>query len=186
MTIIDFDENVENKIIENESPLLNKDTWVVLYYAEWCGHCKTFTPTWDELANKCKDKMNFAKIEQSNFNKKELGYNPGENIEGYPTIYLRKNGKDVEQYSGERSLEALEKYIDSNVSDKKKGSLSRKGSRGSLSRRGSRGSLSRRGSRGSLSRRGSRGSLSRRGSRGSRRGSRGSRRGSRGSRGSRS
>jgi thioredoxin-like negative regulator of GroEL len=142
MTIIDFDENVENKIIENESPLLNKDTWVVLYYAEWCGHCTTFKPTWDELANKCKDKMNFAKIEQSNFNKKELGYNPSENIEGYPTIYLRKNGKDVEQYSGERSLEALEQYIDSNVSsDKKKkspGSPSPRGSRRGSRRRGSR------------------------------------------------
>jgi thioredoxin-like negative regulator of GroEL len=159
MTVIDFDENVENKIIENESPLLNNDTWFVLYYAEWCGHCKNFTPKWDELANKCKDKMNFAKIEQSIFNKKELGYNPSENIDGYPTIYLRKNGKDVEQYSGERSLEALEKYIDSNVSsDKKKKSPAsrRRGSRrrGSASRRrGSRrrGSASRR--RGSASRR---------------------------------
>jgi thiol-disulfide isomerase/thioredoxin len=165
MTVIDFNENVETKIIANESPLLNTDTWFVLYYAEWCGHCKNIKPIWKELENKCKDKMNFAKIEQSNFNKKELGYKPGEYIDGYPTIYLRKNGKDVTQYSGERSLEALEKYIDSNVSDKKKGSLSRKGSRGSLSRRGSRGSLSRRGSRGSLSRRGSRGSRSRRGSR---------------------
>jgi len=155
MTIIDFDENVENKIIENESPLLNKDTWVVLYYAEWCGHCTTFKPTWDELANKCKDKMNFAKIEQSNFNKKELGYNPGENIEGYPTIYLRKNGKDVDQYSGERSLEALEQYVDSNVSsDKKKKSPSR--SRSASLRRGrGRGRGSRRRDRGSA-RRGSR------------------------------
>jgi len=129
MTVLDFNENVETKTIASESPLLNKNKWLVLYHAEWCGHCKTFTPTWDELANKCKNKMNFAKIEQSNFNKKELGYNPSENIEGYPTIYLRKNGKDVKQYTGERSLEALNKFVNANVPLKKKKGT-RKGRRG--------------------------------------------------------
>ena len=37
-------------------------TWMVWYYAEWCGHCKNMEEDWDKLVSK-KININFVKIE---------------------------------------------------------------------------------------------------------------------------
>ena len=36
----------------NLSKLLNDGNWMVLYYAEWCGHCKTMKPEWKQVVDK--------------------------------------------------------------------------------------------------------------------------------------
>lgn len=38
--------NFEDIVINDEKDVL------VEYYAEWCGHCKAFAPTYEKIANK--------------------------------------------------------------------------------------------------------------------------------------
>jgi thiol-disulfide isomerase/thioredoxin len=75
-----------------------------LYYANWCGHCKTFKPIWfNEIKPifaqrniKCyeyNDELNADKIEAAG-------------IDGFPTIILTRNGIRT-QYNGPRTSNAI-------------------------------------------------------------------------------
>ena len=40
---------------------------MVLYYADWCGHCQTMKPEWQKVVNKMKNKnnVNVAEVESN-------------------------------------------------------------------------------------------------------------------------
>lgn len=80
---------------------------VTLFYADWCGHCVQFKPTWNEL-KKVFDKSNI-KYEEYEDSKDEdiIAEN---NIGGYPTIMIEnENGKY--EYSGGRDADSLLREI---------------------------------------------------------------------------
>ena len=64
---------------------------IVLYHAEWCGHCKDFMPEWHKFTAVMKNKPEVncmtAEVESSN-----LGLIPEAGVEGFPTIRYYKAG----------------------------------------------------------------------------------------------
>ena len=34
------------------SSMLKSGNWMILYYADWCGHCKTMKPEWEKATSK--------------------------------------------------------------------------------------------------------------------------------------
>lgn len=75
---------------------------VVLFYADWCGHCKKLKPVWDKAAEQVnKEEKRMLKVncdgdvDVSNYD-----------IKGYPTILIFEDGEHKE-YNGERTLEDL-------------------------------------------------------------------------------
>jgi hypothetical protein len=58
---------------------------IVLYYADWCGHCVRFKPEWakfkSEMARKHPNLCTVAEVEQSH-----LSNVPAAQVQGYPTI----------------------------------------------------------------------------------------------------
>jgi thiol-disulfide isomerase/thioredoxin len=79
-----------------------------LYYADWCGHCQTFKPVWEELKDKFDDIGVTYKEYESSKNKLEVDK---ANINGFPTIIMSKDKVDY-KYEGGRSpnliIETLE------------------------------------------------------------------------------
>jgi len=87
----------------------------VMFYAPWCGHCKTAKPEFDNLKN-MKDLRN-SNGEQV----KCLLINAEENkdlatkydIKGFPTIKLIK-GNLITEYNGARTTESMANFIKNN------------------------------------------------------------------------
>ncbi|KAF7241724.1 hypothetical protein EG68_10239 [Paragonimus skrjabini miyazakii] len=94
-----------NEVTQDES----KAVFVELY-APWCGHCQQLAPIWTQLGETYKDKDDIiiAKMDAT-ANEAE-----GLRVNSFPTLkYYPKGSKTAIDYSGERTLEALKKFVDS-------------------------------------------------------------------------
>lgn len=77
-----------------------------MYYATWCGHCKVCKPEFKKLMDKKPDNVTLEMINEAT--NKELIEQ--EEIEGYPTLILYKDGKKI-NYEGERTLAGFEAFL---------------------------------------------------------------------------
>jgi len=96
----------------NLSNLLKDGDWMVLYYAEWCGHCQTMKPEWNKVVNKMKNNnnLNIAEIESNHID--NLINKP--TIQGFPTIKMYNNGKEIANFEDERVADKMEKFAMTN------------------------------------------------------------------------
>ncbi|XP_006624866.1 protein disulfide-isomerase [Apis dorsata] len=87
-----------------------KKNVLVEFYAPWCGHCKQLAPIYEALGEKYKDSENLviAKMDATANELKDV------KVSSYPTITLyKKETNEAVEYNGERTLEGLSKFIES-------------------------------------------------------------------------
>lgn len=87
---------------------------VVIWKAEWCGHCKDAKPEFDKLLNMSpitlKDGSKVTvKVLDADKDKSELSQFE---VKGFPTVLIMNNGKSSE-YPGPRSSEKIIEYLNS-------------------------------------------------------------------------
>jgi thioredoxin len=81
------------------------------FWAEWCGPCRMLGPTFERLAEKYGNEIDFAKI-----NVDELPEVAGElGIRAVPTLLLMKDGQVIEQVVGTRSFQDLAAMLERHV-----------------------------------------------------------------------
>jgi len=87
---------------------------LMLFHADWCGHCQSFMPTFDKFSeNVNKSKVNIVKF-NADKDKKVIG---GFNVEGYPTVMLHvPKLKRFIDYNGDRTMGDLVKFVNENSS----------------------------------------------------------------------
>jgi len=78
--------------------LKEHDVTIVEFYAPWCGHCKSFAPTYEEVATELEGKAGVGKVDATVHKKLGTRFS----VSGYPTIKIFKNGEPFE-YKGSRS-----------------------------------------------------------------------------------
>jgi len=86
-----------------------KETTFILYYVDWCPHCKTIKPEWAKLEKDIEFKdVLITKIncEENESIVKEL------DIEGFPTILFTQNG-NIEPYNGGREYSDFKNFLKS-------------------------------------------------------------------------
>jgi thiol-disulfide isomerase/thioredoxin len=83
---------------------------VMLFYVDWCPHCKTAKPVWTEVAEQYEETVTFREInctvETAEIEQLMNKYN----IEGFPTIKMVKNGK-VYDFDAKVSKANLEQFL---------------------------------------------------------------------------
>jgi|694.fasta_scaffold138478_6 thiol-disulfide isomerase/thioredoxin len=88
----------------------NKGT-LVLFHADWCGHCKRLMPEFQNFESNYQGPVNIVKYNESQ--DKELIQQ--HNVQGYPTIRYYPNGlDDVQNYSdyeGPRTTDGLNNFV---------------------------------------------------------------------------
>ena len=82
---------------------------LVKYYAPWCQHCQELKPLFEELAKTMYGKVKFAEINCD----ESAEICESEGIQGYPTLALFRKDRQKKIYGGERSVEAMKKWIES-------------------------------------------------------------------------
>lgn len=93
----------------------NIDGEIVLYYAMWCGHSRTFLPEWDKFETYAKDNLKNIKVTKVLCEGDNESICKQKNVRGYPTVVLYLKNGTVKGFDDERTSEALSKFIQENV-----------------------------------------------------------------------
>jgi thiol-disulfide isomerase/thioredoxin len=107
-------DDVEN--IENSDA--SKQAELILFSVDWCPHCKTAKPIWEELKTEYDNKtingytVLFTDINCTNETPEIEKMIATYKIEGYPTIKLLKDGKVIE-YDAKPSKSTLTEFLNS-------------------------------------------------------------------------
>lgn len=88
----------------------------VMYYADWCGHCKRTKPFLEEAMTEYKGKIQIVMIDAEDA--KHAALVKQEGISGFPTIRYYKGGMpkvgkkaEYEEYDGDRSKAGFLQYL---------------------------------------------------------------------------
>ena len=89
---------------------------LLFFYANWCPHCKTAKPIWNELKAEYENKtingyrIIFTEVDCSEETTEVDKMMNQYNVEGYPTIKLLKDGQVIE-YDAKPSKETLVQFL---------------------------------------------------------------------------
>jgi thiol-disulfide isomerase/thioredoxin len=107
--------NPNNEHLESSSNS-GKSAELLLFYVDWCPHCKTAKPAWDEIKTQYENKtINGYKVIFTEINCTEETAEVEEmmnkySIEGFPTIKLLKDGQIVE-YDAKPTKSTLDQFL---------------------------------------------------------------------------
>jgi thiol-disulfide isomerase/thioredoxin len=108
-----FKANRENETVDPNS---NKTATMMLFYVDWCPHCKTAKPEWENLKTEYEGKningytlvfMEYNCTAESPENEELMNKYK---IEGYPTIKLLKDNQVVE-YDAKPTKSTMEQFL---------------------------------------------------------------------------
>lgn len=105
--LIDGSDKVFAKLIEKSPLPVVVDVW-----AQWCGPCRSFAPTFKEASQKFAGKIVFVKLD-SEKNQQSAGRL---GIRSIPTILIFKDGIEVARQSGAMPSEQFAHWLEQNIS----------------------------------------------------------------------
>jgi thiol-disulfide isomerase/thioredoxin len=94
----------------------DKNAELLFFYADWCPHCKTAKPIWEELKSEYKNKtingyhVVFTDVNCSEETAEVERMMNQYSVEGYPTIKLLKDGQVIE-YDAKPSRDTLVQFL---------------------------------------------------------------------------
>lgn len=99
------------------------DFTLVNFFAEWCVHCRKFSPLWMEAAGRLSEKMSFTDADGKQSTVKFLKVNCVDfaehcqkaNIQAFPSVRLYKMDGSFEVFQQKRSVENLISFLTSTI-----------------------------------------------------------------------
>ncbi|XP_027215964.1 protein disulfide-isomerase TMX3 isoform X1 [Penaeus vannamei] len=108
MTVLAL-SNSANRVLELSDRFLElrgESSWLIMFYAPWCGHCKKLDPVWNHVAHALYGtEIRVGRVDCTRFTAVATEFN----IKGFPTImYLKGDTKHT--YTGDRAKEDIVGY----------------------------------------------------------------------------
>ena len=72
-----------------------------------CGHCKTFSPVWDEFTSNYNGDLKLNKYETNEAGSMIEKYK----IQGFPTVLLIDEKGNKKEFEGDRTIQGLEFFV---------------------------------------------------------------------------
>ncbi|XP_012263697.2 thioredoxin domain-containing protein 5 homolog [Athalia rosae] len=96
---------------ENFKHGVEKGVTFIKFFAPWCGHCKRLAPTWEELGKKflANENVHIVKVDCTLNSSKQLCND--QEVDGFPTLFLYKDGRKLSEYNGSRTLDDLYEFV---------------------------------------------------------------------------
>lgn len=85
------------------------ETWVIDFWAEWCGPCKKMKPRFEEASGEMED-VKFGKVDMEEH--QDLGTEKG--VRALPTMIIMQNGEEIARTSGAMQKDELKQWIQEN------------------------------------------------------------------------
>jgi thiol-disulfide isomerase/thioredoxin len=108
----------------NEHTLSNNgqtgEAELLLFYADWCPHCKTAKPIWEEIKSEFESKtingysIVFTEVNCTTETPEVEKMMNTYKVEGFPTIKLLKNGQVIE-YDAKPSKATLQQFLNTAI-----------------------------------------------------------------------
>lgn len=101
------DFKIRNGQVFINTDITKRNTGMLLIWADWCGHCHRFIPTFNEIFNKLGKDFCCVSIESADLNGQnklmsQLDFN------GYPTIcFFDQHGMIINKYNGGRDMKTM-------------------------------------------------------------------------------
>jgi thiol-disulfide isomerase/thioredoxin len=105
-----------NELVPINSNDTSKEAELLFFYADWCPHCKTAKPVWNELKDEYQNKtingysVVFTEINCTTENAEVEKMMNQYKVEGFPTIKLLKDGQVIE-YDAKPTKETLNQFL---------------------------------------------------------------------------
>jgi thiol-disulfide isomerase/thioredoxin len=112
-TPVNYSANNEHDTYSSQN---SKDAEIMFFYVDWCPHCKTAKPAWNDVKSEYENKtINGYKVIFTEINCTEETAEVESlmnkyNIEGFPTIKLLKDGQVIE-YDAKPTKETLTQFL---------------------------------------------------------------------------
>ena len=110
---VSYSPNSEHNTVSSQN---SKDAEIMFFYVDWCPHCKTAKPAWNDVKSEYENKtINGYKVIFTEINCTEETAEVESlmnkyNIEGFPTIKLLKDGQVVE-YDAKPTKDTLTQFL---------------------------------------------------------------------------
>jgi thiol-disulfide isomerase/thioredoxin len=115
-----FNANSEHKSSSSNGGTSSGEAELMLFYVDWCPHCKTAKPEWEKVKTEYDGKVinghtvHFSEINCTEESPEVEKMMNTYKIEGYPTIKMLKDGQIIE-FDAKPTSESLTKFIETVV-----------------------------------------------------------------------
>lgn len=105
------DFSFDNKNVYIDKKITKGNPGLLLIYANWCGHCTRFKPTYNQICKQMGSKFPCVSIEHADLQNDDKLISKLD-FQGYPTIkFFDQHGKILGDYNGNRDKESMLKHI---------------------------------------------------------------------------
>lgn len=84
-------------------------------YASWCPHCQKLAPIITQIADEYVGRVKVGKLNANNQDpamKENFDFAQTNGLEGYPTVWIYKDGQKVDEFSGARTYDEVKVLIE--------------------------------------------------------------------------